>query len=99
YDGDGKTDVAVVREGATPEANLVWYIRRSSDGGLIAQSFGLTGSDLNTQNDYDGDGKTDLSVWRNTNGTFYTLRSSDGGLDVQQFGSPNDFPLATYDTH
>ena len=36
YDGDGKTDIAVVREGATPTSNLVWYVRRSSDGGLFA---------------------------------------------------------------
>ena len=46
YDGDGKTDIAVVREGALPTDNLVWYVLKSTDGGLIAQSFGLTGSDL-----------------------------------------------------
>lgn len=99
YDGDGKTDIAVVREGSTSDSNLVWYIRRSTDGGLTAVTFGLTASDLNTQNDYDGDGKTDLSIWRNTDGKFYTLRSSDGVLEVTQWGSPNDFPVSTYDTH
>jgi hypothetical protein len=99
YDGDGKTDIAVIREGSTPTSNLVWYIRKSTDGGLIAQSFGLTGSDLNTQNDYDGDGKADISIWRNTDGKFYTFRSSDGVMEVVQWGSPNDFPVAAYDTH
>jgi len=102
YDGDGKTDIAVVREGSTPTSNLVWYIQKSSDGGLIARFFGLTGSDLNVQNDYDGDGKTDIAVWRDTNGTYYVLRSSDnfnGDPTITQWGSPNDFPVASYDTH
>ena len=101
YDGDGKTDFAVVREGATPTASLVWYIQRSSNGSLIATSFGLTGSDLNTQNDYDGDGKTDISVWRDTTGVFYVLSSLSNFTTGFQapWGSPNDFPVASYDTH
>src|SRR5437762_841511 len=61
YDGDGKTDIAVVREGSTPSSNLIWYIRKSTNGDVIAYAFGLTGYDLTTQNDYDGDGKTDIS--------------------------------------
>jgi len=100
YDGDGKTDVAVVREGATPTSNLVWYVRRSTDGGLYATSFGLTGSDLNVQNDYDGDGKTDVAIWRNTTGTFYVQQSLNPNVTLQyQWGSPSDFPVAGYDTH
>ncbi len=99
YDGDGKTDIAVVREGATPTANLVWYVLQSADLSAKIVSFGLTGSDLNTQNDYDGDGKTDIAVWRDTNGTFYTLKSSDSSATATQWGSPSDFPVASYDTH
>ncbi|MEO8574421.1 MAG: VCBS repeat-containing protein, partial [Pyrinomonadaceae bacterium] len=100
YDGDGKTDIAVIREGSTPTSNLVWYARLSSDGGLYATSFGLTGVDLNVQNDYDGDGKTDVAVWRNTTGTFYVQRSSNpSNTLVYQWGAPNDFPVASYDSH
>ena len=99
YDGDGKTDVAVVREGATENTPLNWYIRRSSDGGLQAVAFGTTGTDLNAQNDYDGDGKADVAVWRDTTGFFYYLRSIDGALVGFQWGSSNDFPVASYDTH
>ena len=105
YDGDGKTDVAVIRAGSTPESNLVWYALKSSDGGLIAVTFGLTGGspaiagDLNAQNDYDGDGKTDIAVWRDSDGTFYFLRSTDGSVGVVKWGSPGDFPISSYDTH
>ena len=99
YDGDGKTDIAVVREGATDGSPLAWYIRRSSDGQLIGRFFGVTSTDFNAQNDYDGDGKTDIAVWRDTTGTFYVLRSTDGGLYGVNWGAPGDNPIAGYDTH
>ena len=99
YDGDGKTDPAVVREGATPTSNLVWYYLKSTDGTLGAVSFGITGSDLTAQNDYDGDGKCDVAVWRDSDGSFYILRSSNNTLSVVQWGTANDFPVAAYDTH
>jgi hypothetical protein len=101
YDGDGKTDVAVVREGATPTAGLQWYIRKSSDGNLIGLVFGITNTDLNVQNDYDGDGKCDPAVWRDTNGTFYVALSTTGysSLAASQFGTSGDYPIGSYDTH
>ena len=99
YDGDGKTDFAVVREGATATSNMTWYILRSSDNGVVASVYGLTGTDLNVQGDYDGDGKTDLAVWRDSDGTFYYTRSSDNAFVAYPWGSPNDYPVASYDTH
>jgi hypothetical protein len=99
YDGDGKTDVAVVREGDTPTSQLVWWILKSSDGGVAAYAFGTTGTDIDAQADYDGDGRTDPAIWRETDGNFYILRSTDGRLDVVHWGSANDFPIAGYDTH
>ncbi len=99
YDGDGRTDIAVVREGATVNSNLNWFVLRSSDGVFVANTFGLSGSDITTQNDYDGDGRTDIAVWRDTNGTFYVLPSNGSGFFGVQWGSPNDIPVASYDTH
>lgn len=98
YDGDGKTDIAVIREGATPTDPLTWYIQRSSNLSADIRSWGITGTDLTVQNDYDGDGKTDLAVWRNTDGKWYVFRSS-GGFDVVTWGVSNDFPVPGYDTH
>jgi hypothetical protein len=45
YDGDGKTDAAVFRR-----SDGHWYVKRSSDGGLVDQFWGL-GSDLPTPGD------------------------------------------------
>lgn len=98
YDGDGKTDIAVVREGHTSSQSLIWYIQQSATG-FKAVSFGLTGSDKTAQADYDGDGITDIAVWRESEGKFYALRSSDGGTTVVPFGYYGDTPVAGYDTH
>lgn len=99
YDGDGKTDLAVVREGATPASNLQWFIRRSDGGGIIQGTWGVTGTDLTAQNDYDGDGKTDLAVWRNSDGNFYIYNLVSGSIDTVSWGQSGDFPVAGYDTH
>ena len=96
YDGDGKTDVAVMRRVAPDQ---IWYVLRSSDGNFTALTFGLTETDVPTQNDYDGDGKTDFSVWRETNGTFYTFRSSDSIVSGFSWGLISDSPIAAYDSH
>ncbi|MCA1608814.1 MAG: copper oxidase, partial [Acidobacteria bacterium] len=99
YDGDTKTDLAVVREGATDTTPLLWSIRRSSDGQIVQKQWGFTGGDLLTQNDYDGDGKTDIAVWRNSDGRFYVNTSRNDSISVTHWGQAGDFPVGSYDTH
>lgn len=43
--------------------------------------------------DYDGDGRSDLSVWRPSTGTFYVNRSLDG-IGIVNWGTNGDYPLA-----
>ena len=42
--------------------------------------------------DYDGDGKTDLSIWRPGDGNFWVYRSTDGPAALQ-WGTNGDTPL------
>ncbi|MEO6391139.1 MAG: M36 family metallopeptidase [Pyrinomonadaceae bacterium] len=88
FDGDFKTDVSVVRGGAT------WYLNRST-AGFAAVTFGASG-DVAVPGDYDGDGKADEAVLRSGN-QWYLLRSTAGFTGVT-FGLAGDIPIpADYD--
>ncbi|MBL8181386.1 MAG: VCBS repeat-containing protein [Blastocatellia bacterium] len=87
YDGDGKADYAV-RSGAN------WIIKPSSGntaglGGTVANGLVTVpwqeSSDIAVHNDYDGDGKTDIAVWRPTDSPTGTL----GNWFIRQSGLNN----------
>lgn len=92
YDGDNKADIAVYRPGgAGGGATGTYLVRQSSNGALLARSWGIKSIDYLVPGDYDGDGKTDFAVFRaygpNTDGVWYILQSSTGGLRAQKFGN------------
>lgn len=102
YDGDGKADLCVWRpsEGRwywlQSTANYSWAAYRQVQWGV--QALG----DQIVPADYDGDGKTDLAVWRPGEGRWYWLKSSDNyswsTYQSRQWGLLNDVPApADYD--
>jgi hypothetical protein len=46
----------------------------------------------NVFGDFDGDGKTDIGIWRPSTGYWSIIRSSDGGMTSRHWGSGNDVP-------
>ena len=90
FDGDGRSDIGVYRDGA-------WFIFRSSDGGATVTSWGGLAQDIPVPGDYDGDGKTDIAVYRG--GGWFIVQSSDGAVFVVGFGGlAQDIPVpAVYD--
>ena len=103
YDGDGQTDIATWR----PE-NGVWYIHQSG-GGVLLVRWGKTTmhptgglADVPVPADYDGDGQTDLGVFRPDPGEWWILMSSNGydlnRATVYRWGKLGDVPVqADYD--
>ncbi len=81
FDGDGKANQAVYRDGT-------WYLLQSQ-AGFSAVQFGIA-SDIPAASDYDGDGKTDIAVFRD--GVWYLLRSTQG-FSATQFSIANDKPI------
>jgi subtilisin-like proprotein convertase family protein len=93
YDGDGRTDVAVYRP-----TSGEWFISQSGQGGAVRQlAWGAPSSsglgDTATPADYDGDGVTDVAIYRAATGDWIIARSSDSGVSQIAFGAPSSLGL------
>lgn len=96
YDGDGRDDYTVVRDGG---ANLIFFILRSSNNTFSGVNFGVPGFTNGTGDfpiagaDYNGDGRAEVTVIRSdANGaaTYFAGDSNTGALvAVQQWGNFN----------
>jgi hypothetical protein len=97
YDGDGWDDVAVYR----PSSGY-WAVLKSTRGAstsledIIWKQWGLPG-DHPMPGDFDGDGKSDLVVYRPSSGIWCVCRSSEEfdcrRASMTQFGLPGDYPV------
>ncbi|MBS1797857.1 MAG: VCBS repeat-containing protein [Acidobacteria bacterium] len=84
YDGDGAFDIAVFRAGT-------WYILESSTGSVRYEYFGQSG-DVPAANDFDKDGRADLTVARSEGGqrVWYVRQSSNGAFYSIPWGLSSD---------
>lgn len=102
YDGDGKTDPSVVRNtGGGATGQVTWYHDLSSDNPtpFFQRDFGIATDDF-VPEDYDGDGKTDIAVWRSGppfGSFFYIFQSMTNTVRVENFGQIEDDPTVTAD--
>ncbi len=98
YDGDGLADFAVFRpdDPATSQdecaGGCVWYVLKSSDGNWQPSYFGSK-DDKPTPADFDGDGLTDVAVFRPSTNTWHIMRSSDNSYYNVVFGNSTDTPV------
>ncbi len=93
YTGDSRADIAVnygaCNSNPTCDTAGTWWILDTASANYTVTKFGIprnrktmTG-DIPTFGDWDGDGKSDISVFRPSNTTLYALTSSNGQLFSQ----------------
>jgi hypothetical protein len=100
FNGDGKTDFAVVRNtGGGPSGQITWLTSQNGSGAATYTQWGIA-TDIFVPADYDGDGKDDVAVWRGgTEGTsyYYILNSSNNTFRADNFGLSGDDPKVVGD--
>jgi hypothetical protein len=101
YDGDGRTDIATLHPtGTSPTSNYGIYIR-TANGEILLYDFryGYV-SDIPIPGDYNGDGKTDIAFYRQSERTFYIrfsgVSENAAYYSFGAFSNSNDLPAAGY---
>jgi hypothetical protein len=99
FDGDNKSDYSVARSSAA--GTQTTWITHGSGGVDTWTDFGLGvgfgSGDKAVPADYDGDGKTDVAVWRGSQGAWYILQSNGAVLRAESFGLAGDDPSVVGD--
>lgn len=102
YDGDGKSDIMTVR---VVSGSLLWSLLTRTGATSFTQ-WGTTSisgtSEFLAPADFDGDGKTDITVYRRNNSNaddcfFHVRRSTDSALQSFEWGSTTDRPVNGWD--
>jgi hypothetical protein len=97
FDGDGKTDFAVIQR-LSSNGPWTWWINNSSSDTFTTLSFGLSPRDVPQPGDFDGDGRDDIAMYRDSPLTgevssYYIIQSSTNTVRIIPFGQPGDIPM------
>ncbi len=99
FDGNVKSDLTMwnPNTGNWSSKNVGWYPEIDPNTRVFNWGLGTHG-DVPAPGDFDGDGKTDYAVYRNSTGYWYIFKSSDSSWLVFPFGLADDIPVpADYD--
>ena len=100
FNGDGKTDFAIVRNtGGGAGGQITWFINLAGTTTTYASAWGVAG-DFFVPEDYDGDNKSDIAIYRAgepTVAAFYILQSSNNTVRIEAFGQTGDEPRVVGD--
>ena len=92
YDGDGKDDFGIYRVGTAPgNPSFTFLLRSASCGAFQSTQWGISG-DQTVSRDYDGDGKTDIAIFRRgpspgASAVWYILQSTTNTLRSAAWGT------------
>ncbi len=95
--GDNRTDYTVTRNTGNTKT---WFTAPNPTGTPASGVQFGNATDTNVPEDYDGDGRTDIAVWRaGALAYFYILQSSTNTVRIEQFGQTGDDPtiIGDYD--